>query len=292
MTTEATPSAPAEGTPEAATSETKTPESTAAAPAAKPASLLDTAPPAAGAEPAPEPAKPTDPPTDAKWFYADGTPGKGDVPAWFKADKYKSVEAQAQAYTELEKRFGAFTGAPKDGKYEAPQLPEGIQGEFITDHPAFQMFSEWAAKNQLSQAAYNDVLGMFAQYEASTAPNMEDVKKALGENADGRIGAVAQWGQANLGQEGYEMLREATSGANAAVVFQVLEKVIAQARQPAMPKPGSDVPAGQPTGIEQIKAMHAAKGPDGRRLYETDPHHREKVEKAYRDYYAAQESAA
>ena len=37
------------------------------------------------------------------------------MPEWYKADKYKSVAEQAKAYTELEKKFGGFTGAPKDG---------------------------------------------------------------------------------------------------------------------------------------------------------------------------------
>ena len=52
---------------------------------------------------------------EGEFFLSDGIKGVGDQPEWYKADKYKSVAEQAKAYTELEKKFGGFTGAPKDG---------------------------------------------------------------------------------------------------------------------------------------------------------------------------------
>jgi len=45
--------------------------------------------------------------------WSEGVNGEGEAPEYFKADKYKSVADQAKAYTELEKRFGGFTGAPE-----------------------------------------------------------------------------------------------------------------------------------------------------------------------------------
>ena len=52
---------------------------------------------------------------EGEYFLTEGIKGTGDTPEWFKADKYKSIADQAKAYTELEKRFGGFKGAPKDG---------------------------------------------------------------------------------------------------------------------------------------------------------------------------------
>lgn len=54
--------------------------------------------------------------TEPKFLFADGVEGTGETPEWFKSNKYKTVADQAKAYTELESRFGAFSGAPKDGK--------------------------------------------------------------------------------------------------------------------------------------------------------------------------------
>lgn len=51
---------------------------------------------------------------EGEYFLTEGIKGAGDTPEWFKADKYKSIADQAKAYTELEKRFGGFKGAPKD----------------------------------------------------------------------------------------------------------------------------------------------------------------------------------
>lgn len=225
-----------------------------------------------------------------EWFLSDGVKGEGKPPEWFRADKYKTVDAQAKAYAELEKRFGAFTGAPKDGKYEF-KLPDGVTGEFDTNHPLMQSFQEWATENQLSQKGYNDVLGMFAEYEASLTPDMNVIKSELGENADARITAVASWGKANLPKAQYDLLREATSGANAAKVFQVLESVIAQTAQARLPKPGANPGDAPPSGEAAIRAAQAKLGPDGKRLYETDPQYRARVEQMWLDYYNKAQAA-
>ena len=52
---------------------------------------------------------------EGEYFLSEGIKGAGDMPEWYNPSKYKSVSEQAKAYTELEKKFGGFTGAPKDG---------------------------------------------------------------------------------------------------------------------------------------------------------------------------------
>jgi hypothetical protein len=261
MTVEVTPAAASPAAPAAAAPATPAAPAAPAAPAS--VSLLDgvaaaPAPAAAPAAAAPaEPAAPT-------WFYADGVAGKDKAPEWFKADKYKTVDQQAQAYTELEKRFGAFTGAPKDGKYEF-KMPEGITGELDQEHPIYKGFTDWATKNQLSANGYNELLGMFAQYEAGLAPDMGAIKAELGEKADERIGAASSWAKANLDAAGLELFRAATSDANAAKVFQLIEQVIGKTRQVALPAPGADpvAPGAAPNAaveIGKLKDMKDAKG--------------------------------
>jgi hypothetical protein len=231
-----------------------------------------------------------DPNSGKAWLLHEGVMGQGEKPNWFKNDKYKTVSAQAEAYVALEQRFGAFTGAPKNEKGEVAYKftpPEGI--EINQDHPLLQSFNKWAADSQLSQQGYENMLGLLVQYEAAQQPDMAAVKTSLGEKADERILAVSQWGRANLGNEGFALLRQATSGKNAAAVLQVLEHVIAKTTQARMPKPGADVPGGAPgDGLAAIRAAHGAKDAQGKLRVDTDPAYRLEIDKRYRDYYAAQ----
>jgi hypothetical protein len=296
--TETTPAA-APAAPAAVVPDPATPVATAApadstpptAPAAKPTSLVpENLAPQSPASPAATPPAEPEPDDKTAWFLYDGVKGQGDMPAWYKADKYKTVAAQAEAYTHLERRLGAFVGAPKEGKYEAPKLPEGIEGEFLTDHPVFESFTKWALENQVSQQGYNDVLGMLAVYEASQAPDFEAAKKEIGNDADVRIQNVSLWARANLDAEGYKEYMAALGGVNAASVFKTIEKITEKARQPARAKPG-EVVGDQPVSpLADIQAMQAKVNPaTGKRFYEESAQYRAEVEKKRAAYFAAQQ---
>ena len=87
------------------------------------------------------------------WNLNDTTPGTGEKPAWFKAEKYKNVSEQAKAYTELEKTLGAFVGAPKDDKgqpkaYEL-KLPEGVTVDMT--HPTMKGSHRLGGREQRQQ---------------------------------------------------------------------------------------------------------------------------------------------
>lgn len=260
-----------------------------AAPVAEPTSLVPEPVAPAPTSLVPEPTAP--PPGDSKWYLADNVPGQGDAPDWFKADKYKSVDEQAKAYVELEKRLGAFTGAPKDGVYKI-NVPDNISMEFDPSHTMFQELNKWAGDRQLSQEAYDDVIGMFARYEASVSPDMAAMKTDLGDNADARLNSVAQWAKSNLSVDLYKAFRNAQTQSNAADTFKVMEAMIAKTRQVAMPKPGDDVSGTVLTGLEEINAMQTElikEGDDkGKRRYIVDSAFREKVEKLRFSHFAAQ----
>jgi hypothetical protein len=231
-----------------------------------------------------------DPNSGKAWLLTDGVMGTGEKPGWFKNDKYKTVTDQAKAYPDLEKRFGSFTGAPKNEKGEvnyAFKPPEGV--EFKADHPMAQAFTKWAGENQLSQDGYNTLLGSLIEYEMAQAPDMSAIKARLGDKADERIANVAAWGKANLGSEGYSTLRAATAGKDADAVIKVLEAVIAKTGQVRMPKPGEDTPSGSAgEGLVAIRAAHGAKMPDGKTLkVDADPAYRLEIDKRYREYYSA-----
>lgn len=260
-------------------------------------SLLDSAKPAAvapvmdlaAAQAMVEAARLAAQPNSGKaWNLTDTTPGAGEKPAWFKNDKYVSVAKQAEAYVELEKRFGGFVGAPKDDKGAVaykPTLPEGVAVDI--NHPVMQEFVKTAGELNMSQPAFDKMLGMLASYEASQAPNPTNAKAKLGPNADTRISSVASWARANLDETGYQLMRTVTAGHEMAPAFMLLEKMIAKTNQPSMPKPGADNAPAAAQGKQALDEMQAKKGPDGKRLYETSPDYRRQVEAARTEYFKA-----
>jgi hypothetical protein len=211
------------------------------------------------------------------------------MPEFYKADKYKTLQDQAQAYVHAEKKLGAFTGAP-EGDY-AVTLPDTVVGEIDTENPLFKSFTTWAKGSQLNQEGYTQLLGMLVQYEASMAPDLKAAQASLGENAAARIQSVAQWSAANLSKEQYEMFRQATAGHDAAAVFQVIEAAIAKTRQVAIPPPGADGVGAGVTAQGLIEAERAKKDlKTGALLYFTDPAHRARVNKMQEDYFKAKEA--
>lgn len=223
------------------------------------------------------------------WLLHDGVMGQGEKPAWFKQEKYKTVSAQAEAYVGLEKRFGGFTGAPKNEKGEVTYgFTPAVEGADINlQHPLMQGFTKWAGDNQLSQDGYNQLLGQLLQYEIAQQPNMGDIKARLGDNADNRISTASAWVKANLGAEGFASFRAATTGKNADAVFKVVEQMIGKTAQVRMPAPGADVPAATGgDGLAKIIADHGAKTADGKLKVDADPKYRLEIDKRYRDFYA------
>jgi hypothetical protein len=228
------------------------------------------------------------PNSGAAWNLNDTTPGVGEKPSWFKNDKYVSVAKQAEAYTELEKRFGSFAGAPKDDKGNIvykPTLPEGVTID--SKHPLMVAFDKAAGEMQMSQVGYDRVLGMLAQYEATQAPNLNVAKAALGANADARISAVASWAKNNLDDNGFQLMRAVTSGKEMAPAFALLEQMIAKTGTVRMPKPGDDVASPTAGGKEAIVEMQGKKNDKGQRLYDVDPAYRKTVEAAWTTHFTA-----
>lgn len=289
MTDEATPAAeqPAPAAEASGEVAAQQPAEQAAQPAesivkAETKSLADTADPVKAAE------APAEDAPDPKWYLADNAPGEGDAPEWFKSDKYKTALDQAKAYHDLEGRFGAFTGAPKDGKY-AINPPEGVEISFQEDHPLFEEFNKWAGEKQFSQEAYDGMIDILARYELSMLPDMGQIKQQLGDNADSRIATMNQWAQANLSAEEFKAYKEAQTQTNAASVFTAFEALMKKTRQVNLPKTDDDVPGSTEGGLAEIEKMQLAKDENGQRRYVTDPAYRAEVEQKRLAIFQAQE---
>ena len=163
--------------------------------------------------------------SEGEFFLSEGIKGVGDQPEWYKADKYKSIAEQAKAYTELEKKFGGFTGAPKDGYSvaEGVDADDALWGELV----------EFGTKQNMSQAAMNEAWELLtAQEQAIEEVSVETEMAKLGDNAVERIKVVEQYMKNNLDGDTYEELRYAVNSAESVQLIEALIKSTAPAKLP------------------------------------------------------------
>ena len=210
--------------------------------------------------------------SEGEFFLSEGIKGVGDQPEWYKADKYKSIAEQAKAYTELEKKFGGFTGAPKDGyqPYEGVESSDALWGELV----------EFGTKQNMSQAAMNEAWELLtAQEQAIEEVSIETEMAKLGDNAVERIKVVEQYMKNNLDSDTYEELRYAVNSAESVQLIEALIKSTAPAK---LPIDGYI----QPGGItwQDIEAEMFKKDDSGQMLRSVDPNHEAKIQRMMKEF--------
>ena len=209
---------------------------------------------------------------EGEFFLSDGIKGVGDQPEWYKADKYKSVAEQAKAYTELEKKFGGFTGAPKDGY----SVVEGVE----SDDALWQELVSFGEKTNMSQSAMNDAWELLsAQDQAAEEVSMEVELQKLGDNGVERVKVVEQYMKNNLDGDTYERLRYAVNSAEAVELIEALVKSTATAK---LPIDGYIEPGG--ITWADIEAEMFKKHESGQMLRAVDPNHEAKVQRMMKEF--------
>lgn len=164
-----------------------------------------------------------------EYLLVDGIKGEGDRPEWFKADKYKSVSEQAKAYTELEKKFGSFTGSPKDGY----TLPEG----FDSDDELAKEVIKFGEDTGLNQEGFDKLMELAAaQSSASEEINREQELQKLGDNASSRIKQVETWLKHKMG-DAYESIQELVTSADDVIL---VETIMNKVNPKPLPLEGGD----------------------------------------------------
>lgn len=212
--------------------------------------------------------------TEPSYFLAEGVPGSGDAPEYFKSDKYKTVSDQAKAYVDLERahgemanKFKNFTGAPD--QYEiAP--PEGVT--LNGDDPLLQSAMQWGKENNLNQDAFNSLIGLYSQIEASKAKASEDAYEeqiAQIENFNSRSQNINQFLKANQ----MEALADVVTSKDQ---LEQLEKLLDMAGSPSInpDAEGNSVPT-----EEEINKLMFEKDEHGQVIYNRSPERREQVRK-------------
>lgn len=222
------------------------------------------------------------------WNFDEDIPGNGEVPEWFKSDKYKTVAEQAKAYKELEGRMGAFTGAPE--KYEPPKINKEITGkgvEIDTDDPLIETAMEYAKKMNMSQDGFNELINLYGETMIAEQMALEEYKqdqlKALGGNAESRLNNLNNWANKNLSPELYQNFQGLATSADA---VQTLERLVAMTR-PAAINP-THVKASTGVTTEELQELQFAKDEYGNRKM-NNPEYRKMVEQKFNEHYGTEQ---
>lgn len=197
---------------------------------------------------------------------------------WNKEKNEPDLEGIAKSWTDLRKMIskGAHK-APPEGKYDLAAF-----GPDAENQPMVPVFKEWAAKNGVSQAAFDDLAGqltgMVNEINQQPAIDAAAEKKALGKNADAVINGMVSWarGLVNKGVWSGEDFEEFKVMGGTARGLRALMK-IRESYEGRIPT--ESVPMeGAPTDDELQQMV-------GDPRYTTDPAYRKKVERLYEARY-------
>lgn len=201
-----------------------------------------------------------------EYFLAEGIKGAGETPEWYKSDKYQSVAEQAKAYTELEKKFGGFKGAPKDG-YTAP---EGVE----SDDALLTELTEFAKDTNMSDEAFGRAWELLsAQEQAVEEVTQEMEMQKLGDNATQRLKTVEGFLKNNLDAETYSAAQELVTTAESVALIEMIVKATVPSK---LPIEGGEHPQGLTWA--DVEAEMFRKDENGNLLRSTDINHERKVQ--------------
>ncbi len=201
-----------------------------------------------------------------EYFLAEGIKGTGETPEWYKADKYQSVAEQAKAYTELEKKFGGFKGAPKDGYVS----PEGVE----QDDALLAELTEFANDTNMSQEAYGRAWELLtAQEQVVEEVSAEQEMAKLGDNATQRLKNVEGFLKNNLDSDTYTQVQDLVTTAESVQLIEAIVKATVPAK---LPIEGGEHPQGLTWA--DVEAEMFKRHDNGQFLRSVDPNHERKVQ--------------
>jgi len=185
--------------------------------------------------------------------------------------KFKSVSDLEKSYTELQ---SAFT--KKTQEYAEKVATSGAPESYALDEniemtPRLEALMSKGIEIGLNETAFKELIA--ADAEASQKAQeayIAEQKEALGKEADARLKNVADWLDANAGDNA-EALKSSMTSASA---IQGMEAIIKQLQGTAP----AQVSAQPSVDRDSLRAMRFAKDEFGARRMSSDPQYRAKVE--------------
>ena len=153
---------------------------------------------------------------EPKWWLSKDSPMQGDIPEWMPS-QFKSVEALATSYKELQKRFGQ---AP-----DAYDLTKG-GGWANPEYQGFKEMIELGHKYRVPGEFMDKMLESVGGYIDSHSFNPNSVIEKLGEGANERLDVLENWGNANFGEEVFASLTENITTAEGVLALEKIREAM------------------------------------------------------------------
>jgi len=154
-------------------------------------------------------------------------------PAELILGKFRTNEDVIKSYSELEKRFGGFTGAPEE--YELPE-------EVDQDDTFVKTLSEIGKSTNMGQETFSKLMELGEEILSTKADlHQERELEALGPEAGQRLANIDGFMRNNLGDK-YEDLKGAVKDAKTVELIESLIKATAPSRIPSEPSAPVNIP--------------------------------------------------
>lgn len=203
--------------------------------------------------------------------------GKGEFK--LAGGKYESVEKLDEAYTNLQKLQGAFTGAPKDG-YDLK-----IDEELPVSDSLLEKVKARAAEMNMSQEGLQGFIDDFLADETSVTEEAVKAEMALlGDDSAAQVKDLEDRIYSMFDEERATALIRSITTASAA---QAMQELFAQI-QPTIST--DELGAAIPDVIskEDLDKLRYKTDKDGNELYMIDKEHRAKVDAIFKKKYGTQ----
>lgn len=155
-------------------------------------------------------------PDEPKWWLSKESPMPGDAPEWMPS-QFKSVEALATSYKELQKRLGQ---APDT--YDLTKGGDWLNPEF----EGFKELVEMGQKYRVPGDFMDKMVSSVGSYIDTFSFKPEDVMAKIGEKAEERIELLTNWGNANFGEDTFAALTENITTAEGVLALEKIRKAI------------------------------------------------------------------
>jgi hypothetical protein len=212
--------------------------------------------------------------------------GPGDNAYEFVLDKFRTDDRtdeqaateQAKAYAELEKQFGAFTGAPEEFKLEISDELKESGVVFEEDDPLIEKAMDMAKNMNMSQDGFNQLLNMYSEMQLAEQKAVEDMRthelEQLGRTGPQRLANIDAFIASKFDGETVQRIQAMATTAESINAIEAMIKAMKGA-----PMADTEATAAPSVTAQEVQEMQFAKDEFGNRRINTDQAFRKEYER-------------
>jgi hypothetical protein len=165
----------------------------------------------------------------------------------------KEVEAEVNQKAQNDRLVHRPDSADKyETSFDPKVVPEGMEFSVDEDNPLMQFWRKHSFDNGYSQDQFSDGLTQYIQQAITAMPDPGAEVAKLGENYQARADALGSWSKANLDPDSVEAMDGLITTAKG---FELMEKLMGKAGEPAFAGEGSGKSAAGAKSITELRAL-------------------------------------